>query len=137
MRPTSQEVSKLEQPNNLIELCQAIYEHGQEHGFTKTRDTQFELGNTLLLSSPICSFTELSLSPLFRRKWSSAYAAIEDGRRDREWLERLFVGRIPLKGNQVFSLDDTTWLYPEARTLADRQHIYSGGRIVVGHPNPY
>jgi hypothetical protein len=65
----------MEQFNNLVEFRQAVY----KHGLTKAQDTQFELVNALLLSSSIRSFAELSLSPPFRRKWSSAYAAIEDG----------------------------------------------------------
>ena len=93
----------MEKFNNLIEFRQAVY----ENGLTKAQDAQFELVDALLLSSPIRSFAELSLSPAFRRKWSSAYAAIEDGERDREWLERLFVEQIPVEGNQVFSLDGT------------------------------
>ena len=120
----------MEQFNNLIEFRQTVY----EHGLTKAQDAQFELVDALLLSSPIRSFAELSLSPAFRRKWSSAYAAIGDGERNREWLERLFVEQIPMEGNQVFSLDGTAWPHPEARTLADRQYVYSGGEIVVGHP---
>ena len=89
----------MKQLNNLIEFRQAIY----EHGLTKAKDAQVELVDALLLSSPIRSFTELSLSPAFRRKWSSAYAAIENGERDREWLERLFVEQIPVERANRFS----------------------------------
>ena len=64
----------MEQFSNLIEFRQAIY----EHALTKARDAQFELLDALLLSPPIRAFPELSLSPVFRRSWSSAYAAIEN-----------------------------------------------------------
>lgn len=120
----------MKQFNNLVEFRQAVY----EHGLIKARDAQFELVEALLMGSPIRSFPELSLSPVFRRKWPSAYAAIEDGEQDRRWLEKLFVGQIPAEGTQVFSLDGTAWPHPEARVLADRQYVYSGGEIVVGHP---
>jgi hypothetical protein len=127
---TTQEVSTMEQFNDLIEFRQATY----EHGLTKAQDAQFELVDALLLNSPVRSFPELSLSPVFRRKWTSAYAAIEDGEQDREWLERLFVEQIPAGDIQAFSLDGTVWPHPEARVLADRQCVYSGGEIMIGHP---
>ena len=120
----------MKQFNNLIEFRQAVY----EYGLTKAQDAQFELVDALLLGSRIRSFPELSLSPVFRRKWPSAYAAIEDGEQNREWLEKLCVGQIPTEGVQVFSLDGTAWPHPEARTLPDRQYVYSGGEIVIGHP---
>ena len=117
----------MKQFNNLVEFRQAVY----EHGLIKARDAQFELVEALLMGSPIRSFPELSLSPVFRRKWPSAYAAIEDGEQDRRWLEKLFVGQIPAEGTQVFSLDGTAWPHPEARVLADRQYVYSGGEIAL------
>ena len=120
----------MEQFTNLIEFRQAVY----EHGLTRARDAQFELVDALLLGPPIRSYPELSLSPIFRRKWPSAYAAIEDGQQDQEWLEGYFIHQIPTTGPQVFSLDGTDWPHPEAKTLADRQHVYSGGLIAVGHP---
>jgi hypothetical protein len=125
----------MEQFNNLIEFRQAIY----DHGFTRARDAQFELVDALLLSPPIRSFPELSLSPAFRRRWPSAYAAIAEGRQDREWLEGCFIQQIPTAGVQVFALDNTAWPHPAAKTLADRQYVYhptaavNGGSVVVGH----
>jgi len=107
--------------------------------FTKAKDTQFELVDALLLSEHIRSFPELSLSPVFRRQWPSAYAAIEEGEQNQEWLEAYFRRQIPRQGPQVFSLDGTDWPHPAARTLADRQYIHGctravNGSIVVGHP---
>jgi hypothetical protein len=126
----------VEQFNNLIEFRQAIY----EHGLTRARDAQFELLDALLLGQSIRSFPELSLLPVFRRKWSSIYAAIKEGQQDREWLEGYFIQHIPAKGPLLFSLDGTAWPHPAAKTLADLQYVYSptaavdGGSIVVGHP---
>jgi len=126
----------MEQFNNLIEFRQAIY----EHGLIKARDAQFELIDALLLGQPIRCFPELSLLPTFRRKWHSGYAAIEEGRQDWERLERYLIQQIPAKGPKRFSLDGTAWPHPAARTLADRQYVFSptpavdGGSIVVGHP---
>jgi len=126
----------MEQFNNLIEFRQATY----EHGFTKARDAQFELVDALLLGRPIRSFPELSLLPIFRRKWHSSYAAIERGGQDWEWLEWHFIRQIPTQGPKLFSLDGTAWPHPAAWALADRQYVFSptpavdGGSIVVGHP---
>ena len=126
----------MEQFNNLIEFRQATY----EHGLTKARDAQFELLDALLLSPPVRSFPELSLSPVFRRSWSSAYTAIEHGQQDVAWLERFLVQQVPRTGVQVQSLDETAWSHSEARTMPDRQYVYSptasviGKPVVVGHP---
>ena len=126
----------MEQFNNLIEFRQATY----EHGFTKACDAQFELVDALLLGRPIRSFPELSQLSTFRRQWHSSYAAIGRGDQDWEWLEWHFIQQIPTKKPQLFSLDGTAWPHPAARTLADRQYVFSptpavdGGSIVVGHP---
>jgi len=121
--------------NKLVEFRQAVY----DHGLTRAKDAQFELVDALLLSPPIRSFPELSLSPAFRRQWPSVYAAVEDGKQDVEWLERYFVQHIPTTGVQVYPLDGTAWAHPGAKTMSDRQYVYSptiavnGGSIVVGH----
>lgn len=126
----------MEQFNSIIEFRQAVY----ERGLTKARDAQFELVDALLLSPPIRSFPELSLSPAFHRNWSSAYAAIEQGAQDQAWLESYFVQQIPSTGVQVFALDGTGWAHPAARVMAERQYIHAatkavnGGTIVIGHP---
>jgi len=125
----------MEQFNKLIEFRQAVY----DQGLTRARDAQFELSDALLLSPPLRSFPELSLSPVFRRQWPSVYAAIEEGEQDQAWLESSFVQQIPRPGRQVFALDGTVWPHPAAKTLADRQYVYSptpavdGRSIVVGH----
>jgi hypothetical protein len=125
----------MEQFNKLIEFRQAIY----DHGLTLAKDAQFELVDALLLGPAIRSFPALSLSSVFRREWFSAYSAIEDGGQDQAWLEMYFMQQIPRQGPQVCSLDDTSWLHPAARTLADRQYICGSTQavhrsILVGHP---
>ena len=125
----------MEQLNNLIEFRQGVY----QQGLTRARSAQFELVDALLLSRFIRSFPELSLSPLFRREWPSAYTAIKEGKQDREWLEARFVAHVPKQGKQVFALDDTAWPHTAAQTLADRQYIRGctravNGSMVIGHP---
>jgi len=100
--------------NKLIEFRQALY----DNGFTCLKDAQFELLDALLLSGPIRSFPELSLSPVFRRQWPSAYAAVEDGGQDSNWLRRYLCSQVP--GVEVFALDTTAWPRPSALTLPDR-----------------
>lgn len=126
----------MEQFNKIIEFRQAVY----QRGLTKARDAQFELVDALLLSPAIWAFPELSLSPVFRRKWASAYGAIRDGAQDGAWLEQCFIQQVPQAGMQVFSLDGTDWPHPAAQVLADRQYVHAassavnGGTIVIGHP---
>ena len=76
----TQEISTQEQLNKLIEFRQQVYDNGLE----QARDAQFELIDAILTSDQVRSFAELSLSPLYRRKWSSAYAAIENGQQHRD-----------------------------------------------------
>ena len=69
------------------------------------------------------SFPELSLSPLFQRRWPSLYEAFEDGKIDVEKLRQVFVQFAPLPGTgeYVFLGVDTSNLYRrEAETSADR-----------------
>jgi hypothetical protein len=105
--PTTQE-----HINKIKEFRQAIY----DQGLTRQRDAQFELMDALLQDPKIKSFPELTLSPVFRRRWSSAYKAIEKGRQDRTWITRYLSQQIP-EGVQVLALDETVWPHPQARTL--------------------
>ena len=128
-------VSTTEQLNKLIEFRQAVY----QSGLTQRRDAQFELVDALLISGPIQSFPDLSRAPLFRRSWSSAYAALEDGRQDEAWLRRRLVGQLPRDGAVVMGLDSSLWPRGHAPTVADCQYIYHpskarGGQAAVGQP---
>lgn len=126
----------MEQFNKLIEFRQTVY----SEVLTRSRDAQFELVDALLLTAPIHSFPELSRSPVFRRQWYSVYTAIEDGCQDQEKLEHYLAQLLPKTGCLVFPLDATAWPHPDARTMIDRQFVYSGSNkglgasIVIGHP---
>ena len=119
----------MKQSSKLAEFRQAVY----NHGLPRFADAQFDLVDALLLSPPIRSFPELSLSQAFRRQWHSAYAAIERGDQDREWLEPYFIQQILPKGPQLFSLDGTSWLQPAAKTMPDRQYVYSPTKMLNSH----
>lgn len=94
--------------------------------FTRSADGLFELADALSSESAARSLPELSLSPLFRRKWSSVYEALEDGRIERQrwreiWTEALLAEH---EGPVWISLDSTSIPRPEAETSADRGIIY-------------
>lgn len=121
----------------LLAFRRAVY----EQGFTRQRDSQFEVLDALLLCGAVRSFPELSCLPVFRRRWPSVYAALEDGRQDTPWLHQYLIQQLPTTpGIQVFVLDGTAWPRPSAATLPDRQYVYSptkavnGGSVVVGSP---
>jgi hypothetical protein len=122
--------------NKLVEFRHAVY----AHGLLLRRDAQFELLDAVLLSAWVRSFPELSLSPAFRRGWSSAYGAVEEGTQDWGWLEQYFIQQLPNPAVQVYALDETAWPHPQARVLADCQYVYSpttavnSKSVVVAHP---
>lgn len=122
--------------NKLIEFRQALY----QHGFRRLKDAQFELLDALVMSGGVRSFPELTLCPAFRRQWSSAYTALEDGEQDRDWISQYLSAQVPTEGVQVFALDTSAWPRPSAPTLSDRQYVRSptraidGSSIVAGYP---
>lgn len=103
----------IQQINNLIEFRQAVY----QSGLTKGRDALFELMDAMIEREHVDCAAEISLSPFFRRKWSSLYKAVEEGAVDTKFLSRLFVRQVGQTGVQVYPLDSTMWAHPAARTL--------------------
>jgi hypothetical protein len=65
--PTTIE-SATENINKLVAFRQAAYDV-----LGPARDALFELGDAVLLTPRVNSFAELSLSPIFRRRWPSVY----------------------------------------------------------------
>ncbi len=55
--------------------------------------------DAVLVTRNIYSFAELSLSPVFRRKWPSLYEAIDDCRPNRQKLMELYLREI--QGNRI------------------------------------
>ena len=88
----------------------------------RAHDATFELIDVVLTTRHVYSFAELSPSPLFRRQWSSAYEALEDSRRQRQRLMRLYLEPIPNHGSIVLAGDHTGWPRPEAKRLRERTH---------------
>ena len=123
MNPTIQQI------NNLIEFRQTVY----QTGLTSNQDACFELLDALIERSHADCAAEISMSPLFRRKWSSLYKAIEKGGVNEETLATLFIDQVPKTDVQVYPLDSTMWAHPAARTLTGM--VY--GPLCPAFPPPF
>jgi len=122
--------------NKIIEFRQAIY----EAGFIKRRDALFDLLDAIVVEGPVASFPMLSLSNVFKRKWPSAYDAVEEGQINQKWLANYLAQQVPQTGIQTYALDGTAWVRSRARTMEDRQYVYhpstaiNGGSVFIGYP---
>ena len=119
----------IQQISNLIEFRQAVY----QTGLASNQDALFELLDALIERPHADCAAEISMSPLFRRKWSSLYKAIEKGQVNEESLAALFVEQVPKPGVQVFPLDSTMWAHPAARTLEGMVYGPSPTRALKQH----
>lgn len=100
----------------------------------KGKDAMFELMDAVLVSPSIASFVSLSQSPVFRRQWSSTYAALHKGRLYRSKLRRHLVQEIACEEQPLLVGDSTLWQRREAKTMADRGFHHAGGEAIgVGH----
>ncbi len=120
--------------NKLIQFRQAVYKQ-----LGNARDALFELSDAVIQMRQIQSFVELSCAPAFRRKWSSAYEALQDGRPDRAGLMRLYLEQMGWEKRFILAGDHTAWERLWARTLAERSYQHQptpipGRRpITIGH----
>jgi hypothetical protein len=103
----------------LEEFRQAAYTH-----LGKAHDATFELTDAILLTRNVYSLADLSLSPVFRRKWPSIYVrvasrreAIQDTKPDRDKLMELYINQIPTIGRVLLAGDHTGWGRSHAKTL--------------------
>jgi hypothetical protein len=126
--------SATEHFNKLIQFRQAAY------GLLGNAcDAFFELGDAVIQMRQVQSFAELSCAPAFRRKWSSAYEAMQDGRPDRDGLLQLYLQQIPLHQRLILAGDHTAWTQVWAETLAGRSYQHQStaipGRrpVTIGH----
>lgn len=86
------------------------------------RDALFDLMDAVLVSRSVSSFAELSLSPVFRRRWSSLYEALQDSQPPRLKLMGLYVEQIPQTERVVLAGDHTVWSRLQAGTLRERTY---------------
>jgi hypothetical protein len=93
--------------------------------FSRSGDALFELADALTAEAGARSLPELSLSPLFRRQWSSVYAALEDGHIETQRWSRVWTAALlsSHEGAVWMSVDSTSIARPEAETSSDRGMI--------------
>ncbi|MEE9296287.1 MAG: NF041680 family putative transposase [Phycisphaerae bacterium] len=113
--------------NTLTAFRQAAYDC-----FTQAQDALFELTDAIMLTPAANSFVELSLSPVFRRKWPSVYEAIADGDLDEEALLRLYLAHRPEATALI--IDHTAWPRLSARTLPERTFEHHPTKIKGNKP---
>jgi hypothetical protein len=108
--------------------------------FSFRRDALFELVEALLLSPIIRSAVEVSQSPIFRRRFSSIYDALANGKIDPATLRKALVEAEPeealtIADYAVYALDTTIAPRPDADTVPDRSKVYSSehDKAIPGH----
>ncbi len=103
-------------------------------GFGKARDALFELTDALLLAPALNSFAELSLSPMFRRRWPMLYEALQDGRPNRYTLLDLYIAQMARIPRPLLAGDHTAWPRLSADTLRDRTIEHQPTKIPGAKP---
>src|ERR671913_1626921 len=102
--------------------------------FTRRADALFDLGDALLCAQAIPSLPHLSLEPVHRRGWGSAYAALACGRVEVERLRDLLASSLPPADPLVFAVDVTTWPRCDAECSPARGYYYHPSRHSAGQP---
>ena len=101
----------------------------------KAKDATFELMDSVMTTRNASCLAEFSLSPLFRRKWSSTYEALQDSRPNRNKLMKRCVEEIPSSEYVLLGIDHTAWGRRGAKTLKDRTYEHqasSNNSVTVG-----
>ena len=88
----------------------------------KAKDALFDLMDAVLVTRSVYSFAELSVSPVFRRQWSSVYEAIQDGNPPRTELMKLYIKQLTQTEKILLAGDHTAWARLNAPTLKDRTY---------------
>jgi hypothetical protein len=89
----------------------------------KAHDATFELMDSVMTTKNASCLAEFSLSPLFRRKWSSVYEALQDSRPNHNKLMRRYIQEIDSSADYVLlAIDHTAWSRRGAKTLCDRTY---------------
>ncbi|XHX75752.1 MAG: transposase [Stenomitos frigidus ULC029] len=86
------------------------------------RDALFDLMDAVLSSRSVYSFAELSLSPVFRRQWSSLYESLQDSDPPRVKLMELYLEQVVQAPSLVLAGDHTAWSRLQAETLRERTY---------------
>lgn len=115
----------------LIQLRQRIYQ-----SFERAADALMNTLDALLTENQAQSLPELSLSPLFERRWHSLYEAFEDGRIDQEALTLSFADHAPwpTEGRVLLAVDACSIARPKAVTARDRANVHEANLPVCCPP---
>jgi DDE superfamily endonuclease len=101
----------------------------------KAHDATFELMDSVMTTRNASCLGEFSLSPLFRRKWSSTYEALQDSRPNRNKLMKRYIEEIPSSDYVLLGIDHTAWARRGAKTLQERTYEHqasSQNSVTVG-----
>ncbi len=85
----------------------------------KAKDALFDLMDAVLVTRSVYSFAELSVSPVFRRQWSSEYEAIQDGNPPRTELMKLYIKQLTPREQILLAGDHTAWARPDAHSESE------------------
>ncbi|GEM_PF-2532528 len=105
----------------LEKFRQAIYD-----SLGKAKDAVFELMDAILTSPSIPSFVSLSQSPVFRRQWSSIYAALDDSRPPKM---KLNLSALLMLETQIEIKNKSPKLYIDYYSLYRSLYFISSGKI--------
>ena len=102
-----------------LDKLKAFRQEAYKH-LGKARDATFELTDAVLLTRTAYCLADLSLSPVFRRRWPSIYEALQDSRPQRNKLMQLYIKQMPTDVRPLLAGDHTVWPRPNAVTLQER-----------------
>ena len=91
------------------------------------RDALCDACDALLTETQARSFVELSLAPLFTRRWSSLYQAVQNASIDREALRKAFARTSPVPTHDkrlVLGIDASSIARPQSKTARDRTYVH-------------
>ena len=101
------------------------------------KDATFELMDAVLTTRNVYCLADFSLSPLFRRQWSSVYESLQDCRPNRNKLMRLYLQKIPMNDSKYIpvGIDHTSVTRLHSPTLKERGYHHqpsAPGKVTIG-----
>ncbi len=85
------------------------------YAFETITTSWLSLRKMWLMHSNAYSLTDKSLCPVFRRRWSSIYEALQDSRPQRQELMKLCIEQMPSSVRPILAGDHTIWPRPLIR----------------------
>jgi hypothetical protein len=95
--------------------------------FGQASDALMNMVDALLTDTAARSFVELSLSPVFERRWPSLYKGLQAADIDRNALQALFAASVPVPeaGKRlVVGGDASSIARPQSKTARDRTYVH-------------